>query len=191
MQEFWQISYLFAPLLLGLTAHGVCIRLGWLRFLYHPVDRSAIFHGKPLFGANKTYRGIAAMSLGTSLGFALQALWLHNYESVRWLELFDYTPAKAVIVGLLVGLAASLSELPNSFLKRRLDIAPGSAASGPVNLVFYILDQADFLLGAWIVLGFVTGIKGLWVLYSFVFIFITHQVISFLGYLLGMRRTAR
>ena len=99
MREFWQISYLFAPLLLGLTAHGVCIRFGWLRFLYHAVDGGARMGGRPVFGANKTYRGIAAMSLGTGLGFALQALWLHNYESVRWLELFEYTPAKAIIIG--------------------------------------------------------------------------------------------
>jgi CDP-diglyceride synthetase len=191
MREFWQISYLFAPILLGLTAHGVCIRFGWLRFLYKAVDGGTDFGGKPLFGANKTYRGIAAMALGTGLGFALQALWLHNYESVRWLELFEYTPATAIITGTLVGLAAALSELPNSFIKRRLDIAPGATASGPVNLLFYLLDQADFLVGAWIVLAFVIEITGWRVFYSFIFLFVTHQVISFLGHLLGMRKTAR
>ena len=191
MREFWQISYLFAPLLLGLTAHGVCIRFGWLRFLYKAVDGGALIGGKPVFGANKTYRGIAAMTLGAALGFALQALWLHNYESVRWLELFEYTPAKAIITGTLVGLAAALSELPNSFIKRRLDIAPGQTGLGPVNLLFYILDQADFLVGAWIVLAFVIEVTAWRVLYSFIFLFVTHQVISFLGYLLGMRKTAR
>jgi hypothetical protein len=191
MREFWQISYLFAPLLLGLTAHGVCIRFSWLRFLYKAVDGGALIRGKPVFGANKTYRGTVAMSLGTALGFALQALWLHNYESVRGLELFEYAPAKAIIIGALVGFAASLSELPNSFIKRRLEIAPGATAGGPVNLVFYILDQADFLVGAWIVLAFVVEITVWRVFYSFIFLFVTHQVISFLGYLLGMRKTAR
>jgi len=191
MGEFWQVSYLFAPVLLGLTTHGICIRFGGLDFLLHPVDGGAEFRGKRVFGANKTWRGIAAMTLGTALGSAIQAGWLHNYESVRALELFEYSLPKALTVGLLMGLACGLSELPNSFIKRQLDIAPGETASGWINALFYILDQVDFLVGIWIVLAFVIEISLIRVVYSFVFLFVTHQVISFLGYLLGMRKTAR
>jgi len=191
MREFWQVSYLFAPVLLGLTAHGICIKFGWLNFLVHAVDGGAEFRGKRVFGANKTWRGIAAMALGTALGSAIQAIWLHNYESVRALELFDYSLSKALPVGLLMGLACGLSELPNSFIKRQLDIAPGATASGWINAIFYILDQVDFLVGIWIVLAFVVEISLIRIIYSFVFLFVTHQVISFLGYLLGMRKTAR
>lgn len=191
MGEFWQVSYLFAPLLVGLTAHGICIKFGLLRSLFQPVDRGAHFRGRRVFGANKTWRGIAAMSLGTALGFVIQAVWLHNYESVQRLELFEYTWAKALVVGLLTGLACGLSELPNSFIKRQIGIEPGATANGAVNAIFYILDQVDFLVGSWIVLAFVVDISPLRVLYSFVFLFVTHQVISFLGYLLGMRKTAR
>jgi hypothetical protein len=191
MGEFWQVSYLFAPVLVGLTVHGFVIRLGLLRSLFSAIDRGAEFRGKRVFGENKTWRGIFSTTLGTGLGFVLQAVWLHNYESVQRLELFDYGWAKALIVGLLVGLACGLSELPNSFIKRQIGIAPGATASGAVNVLFYILDQVDFLVGAWIVLSFVVTISWIRVLYSFVFLFITHQVISFLGYLLGMRKTAR
>ena len=191
MGEFWQVSYVFAPVLLGLTTHGVCIRFGWLNFLLHPVDGGAEFRGKRVFGANKTWRGIAAMTLGTALGSAIQAGWLHNYESVRALELFEYSLPKALTVGLLMGLACGLSELPNSLIKRQLDIAPGATASGWINALFYILDQVDFLVGIWIVLAFVIEISLIRIVYSFVFLFVTHQVISFLGYLLGMRKTAR
>ena len=191
MGEFWQVSYLFAPVLLGLTAHGICIKFGWLNFLLRPVDGGAEFRGKRVFGANKTWRGIAAMALGTALGSAIQATWLHNYESVRALELFEYSLPKALLIGLLMGLACGLSELPNSFIKRQLDIAPGATASGWINAVFYVLDQVDFLVGIWIVLAFVVEISLIRIVYSFVFLFISHQVISFLGYLLGMRKTAR
>jgi hypothetical protein len=191
MGEFWQISYLFAPVLLGLIVHGFVIRLGLLRFLFRPIDRGAQFRGKRLFGENKTWRGIVSTTLGTALGFVIQALWLHNYESVQRLELFEYSLPKALVVGLLVGVACGISELPNSFIKRQIGIAPGATASGAVNLVFYIIDQVDFLVGAWIVLIFVIAISPVRVLYSFVFLFVTHQVISFLGYLLGMRKTAR
>lgn len=191
MGEFWQVSYLFAPVLLGLIVHGVCIKFGWLSFLVRPVDAGAEFRGRRVFGANKTWRGIAAMALGTASGFVIQAVWLHNYESVRHIELFEYSLARATLVGVLVGLATSLSELPNSFLKRQLDIAPGAAAGGPVNALFYVLDQVDFLVGTWIVLIFVVEFSWLRVLYSFVFLFVTHQVISVLGYFLGMRKTIR
>lgn len=191
MGEFWQVSYLCAPVLLGLTTHGICIKFGWLNFLLHPVDGGAEFRGKRVCGANKTWRGIAAISLGTGLGSAIQAIWLHNYESVRALELFDYSLPKALAIGLLMGLACGLSELPNSFIKRQLDIAPGATASGWINAVFYIFDQVDFLVGMWIVLAFVVEISLIRVFYSFVFLFIAHQAISFLGYLLGMRKTSR
>jgi len=191
MGEFWQVSYLFTPVLFGLIAHGICIKFGWLRFLYHPVDGGAEFRGRRVFGANKTWRGIAAMALGTALGFVIQAVWLHNYESVRQLELFDYSLPRALIIGSLVGVAVSLSELPNSFIKRQADVAPGGTARGAANVLFYLLDQVDFLIGAWIVLSFVIGFSWPQVLYSFIFLFVTHQVISFFGYLLGMRKTAR
>src|SRR5678815_3424842 len=112
MGEFWQVSYLFAPVLLGLTAHGICIKFGWLNFLLRPVDGGAEFRGKRVFGANKTWRGIAAMALGTSLGSAIQATWLHGYESVRALELFEYALPKAVLMGLLMGCLLYTSPSP-------------------------------------------------------------------------------
>ena len=90
-----------------------------------------------------------------------------------------------------MGLACGLSELPNSFVKRQLDIAPGATASGWINAVFYIFDQVDFLVGMWIVLAFFVEISLIRIFYSFVFLFVAHQVISFLGYILGMRKTAR
>jgi hypothetical protein len=90
-----------------------------------------------------------------------------------------------------MGLACGLSELPNSFIKRQLDIAPGATASGWINAIFYIFDQVDFL--GWYMdrVGVCVEISLIRIVYSFVFLFISHQVISFLGYLLGMRKTAR
>lgn len=191
MSEFWQVSYLFAPILVGLIVHGFCIKLGWLKVLVSPVDRGAEFRGRRVFGANKTWRGITAMALGTAAGFVIQALWLHNYESVRRTEFFEYSLPKVLIVGLSIGVACSLSELPNSFIKRQLDIAPGKTTTGALNALFYILDQVDFLVGAWIVLSFVMAVTAARVLYSFIFLFFTHQVISVFGYILGMRKTVR
>jgi hypothetical protein len=39
----------------------------------------------------------------------------------------------------------------NSLLKRQFDIAPGAPGRGLSTVFFYLFDQVDFLLGAWLV----------------------------------------
>ena len=94
-------------------------------------------------------------------------------------------------LGFALGAAAMLSELPNSFLKRQLDIAPGAPGGGSASVFFYLLDQVDLLLGAWLfAAGWVTPTLSR-VLWSILFVVVVHQVISMLGALLGMRATSR
>jgi len=191
MREFYIIAYLFFPLLVGLALHGFCIKYDALAFLCRPIDRGRKFRGKRIFGDNKTYRGILVVSLGTVIGFGLQSALLHRIASVRSVELFDYAFFKSVALGGAVGVAAMLSELPNSFIKRRFEIAPGSAAGGLKGIIFYIYDQIDFLLGAWLVLAIAVPVTVERVLFSAGLLLVAHQLMSSAGYALGMRRTAR
>jgi CDP-archaeol synthase len=191
MREFWIIAYLFLPLLVGLALHGFCIKYDTLAFLCRPIDQGRSFRGKRIFGDNKTYRGVAVVSLGTAIGFGLQSLVLHRSASIRGIELFDYAFFKSVAVGLAVGVAAMLSELPNSFIKRRFEIAPGTAAKGWKRLIFYVYDQIDFLLGAWLVLAVVVPVTVERALLSAGLLLVAHQLMSSAGYALGMRKTAR
>jgi len=191
MREFLAVIYLFSPLLIGLALHGFCIKFNSLAFLCLPIDRGRKFRGKRIFGDNKTYRGVVVVGLGTAIGFGLQSLFLRQIASIRSVELFNYSFFKAVALGLAVGVAAMLSELPNSFIKRRFEIAPGSAAKGWKGLIFYIYDQIDFLVGAWIVLTVVVPVTVERALLSACFLLVAHQLMSSVGYALGMRRTAR
>ncbi|MCI0390482.1 MAG: CDP-archaeol synthase [Acidobacteria bacterium] len=191
MREFLAEAYLFSPLLIGLALHGFCIKYNSLAFLCRPVDRRQSLHGKRIFGDNKTYRGIVVVGLGTAIGFGLQSLFLHQIASIRSIELFDYSFFKSLALGLAVGVAAMLSELPNSFIKRRLGIAPGTAAKGWKGLIFYVYDQIDLLLGAWIVLAVVVPVTVERALLSAGFLLVAHQLMSSVGYALGVRRTAR
>ncbi len=150
-----------------------------------------MFRGQRLFGSNKTYRGVIAVGLGTALGFGIQALVLHQITSLRHLELIDYSRLNWFPLGFALGVAAMLSELPNSFIKRQLGIAPGTVANGLVGVLFYILDQIDMLLGVWLVLSFAVEVTLARVLWSVVFLFLAHQIITLAGYALGMRATAR
>lgn len=191
MKEFLALAYLFSPLLLGLALHGFCIKFNSLAFLCHPIDRGRKFRGKRIFGDNKTYRGVVVVGLGTAIGFGLQSLVLHRIASIRGIELFDYTLFKSVTLGGAVGVAAMLSELPNSFIKRRFEIAPGSVARGLKGAIFYVYDQIDFLLGSWLVLAIVVPVTVGRVLFSAGLLLVAHQLMSSVGYALGMRKTAR
>jgi len=191
IKEFLIVAYLFLPLLVGLALHGFCIKYDALAILCRPIDRGRKFRGKRIFGDNKTYRGVVVVSLGTAIGFGLQSLLLHRIASVRSIELFDYAFFKSLAVGLAVGVAAMLSELPNSFIKRRFEIAPGTTAKGWKRLIFYIYDQIDFLLGSWLVLAIVVPATVGRALFSAVLLLVAHQLMSTAGYALGMRKTAR
>jgi|SRR5262245_55383124 len=90
MDEFLKISYTLSPLLVGLAFHGLCIRFGWLVGLARPIDAGATLRDRPLFGPNKTYRGVIAVALGTAGGVGLQVL-LHRIGFARTAELLTYT----------------------------------------------------------------------------------------------------
>lgn len=90
-----------------------------------PIDFGKKFlDGKPIFGANKTFRGFFfGLAIGTSVGV------------VEYL-LFSYP----LLFSLLTPLGALLGDLAGAFLKRRLNLAPGS--------LLPIVDQVDFVVGA-------------------------------------------
>jgi hypothetical protein len=181
------VASLFSPLFLGLVFHGFCIKFGWLRFAATPIDRGARLRGHPLFGANKTYRGILAVALGSAVGYGLQG-FAPMLQPQVWHGL---SFASLGALGFAIGAAAMLSELPNSLLKRQLAIAPGAPGAGPAAMLFYLYDQVDFLVGAWIVVWpWVTPTPSL-LLWSVFFVAAVHQLISVAGALLGMRTGAR
>ena len=187
MSDLSLIASLFSPLFLGLILHGFCIRFGWLARLAKPIDRGVVFRGHRLFGPNKTYRGLAAVGVGSALGYTLQGLSPElQPPGLRHFPLIHLS-----LFGLALGTASMLSELPNSFLKRQLGIAAGAPGRGFLAPLFYILDQVDLLVGAWLVAW--PWVSPTWtrVLASVLFVLVVHQALSALGALLGMRASAR
>jgi hypothetical protein len=175
--ELAEGATLVAPLFIGVAIHGLCIRLGWLGGLASPISRR-------LFGVNKTYRGVLCVALGTAVGFAtFKPACLQLDEGARTVQL--------ALLGLAVGTAAMAAELPNSFLKRRVGIPPGAQAEGFRGIAFHVLDQVDVVFGAWVVLAWL--ITPTWgrLAGSFGTVYVGHQLVSLVGYWLGMRATAR
>jgi len=188
-REFLQMAYLFLPLLGGALFHGLCVRYHWLAFLARPLDYRATVRGQRLFGDHKTLRGVLAIGIGSMFVMAVQANVLHNIPSISTLETFDYGTINSWFFGFGVGVAAMLSELPNSFVKRQFKIRPGAQAHGAWVTVFYPLDQIDLLVGAWLVFSLVMEVTFERVIISAIVIFFVHQIISIFGYFFGMRST--
>jgi CDP-2,3-bis-(O-geranylgeranyl)-sn-glycerol synthase len=189
-REIAASAWLVLPLLAGAVVHGLCMRHGWLGFLARPIDRDRRWRGRPIFGHSKTFRGPVCVAAGTAAGFALQGALLARFDALAALVPADVASVPWWL-GAAAGAAAELSELPNSFVKRRLGIAPGHTAKGAASVVFYAWDQLDLLLGWWLVLAAAVPVTATRVAASLVLVGSLHPLTTLAGYLLGMRPTAR
>ena len=167
-----------APLL-----HAPVLRWDLLPALTHPLDGGRTWRGRRLLGDNKTWRGALCMTAGVVVATVL--LWQWNW----WRDqLPDAVRASSpVLVGLLVGLGTVAGELPNSFLKRRLDIAPGARRRSPGGVALAVLDQGDLVLGIWVLLAPV-WVMPVWLgAVAFAAIAAIHAVVNVVGYAVGAR----
>ena len=115
-----------------------------------PIDGGKTLNNKRILGDNKTWIGFISMIVISSI---VHVIW---GEIVRILECShksDYYKVKEnriqynLILGFLNGFIYVASELPNSFLKRRIGIESGKRASGIKGLIFFIIDQIDSIVG--------------------------------------------
>ena len=139
----WFLIGLF--LTVSTTTAGVAQVL-WLRApvsrrFEQPVDFGFKVRGRRLFGENKTLRGFVVMVPATALAFCA-------WSSV-WSGLWPLSRLGFAGLGLVAGLGFMLGELPNSALKRQLDVPPGQAPRHPLwKLLSALLDRVDSLLGS-------------------------------------------
>ena len=149
---------------------------GVFKKLAVPVDFGKKINGKPIFGANKTYRGIIFGVLVAIL-IAYAQYILYSYGFFRKFSLLDYSNWPAV--GFLVGFGVMSGDLANSFFKRRLGIKPGRP--------FFPFDQLNAAIGGIIFISFVYtppfGVITAVIISSFVM----SLIINLLGYYLGLR----
>lgn len=191
MREFWGVVYLIAPLLVGAVLSGLAIRYDLVPALRRPIDGGRTWRERRLFGPNKTWRGVVTVCVGNAIGVGLQTTVLHDVPALRAVELFDYGAVNGWLLGLLIGFLTALAELPNSFMKRQSGIAAGGPGSGASGAFYYVLDQVDVLFGLWLAYALVMRVTPERVLLSFLILFFGHQLVTVIGYGLGMRKTIR
>ena len=103
-----------------------------------PMDLGkTFFDGKPFLGSHKTFRGfLAGLIVGTLVGLAQTLIFEHVL--IQYSPQFQYS----IVLGFALSLGALTGDLIESFIKRRLNRAPGSSLPAA--------DQIDFILGAFL-----------------------------------------
>lgn len=183
---------LFVPILAGIV-NMIFLKLPLFSCLKKPIDGNlTLKDGNRLFGENKTWKGLFGYVFFHVI-FAL--LWGLISSKVPYLESHNYfymgrenTVFLNLQIGVLLGLAYSLFELPNSFLKRRIGITPGKTLEGAQKVFFIFLDQADSVFGCAFVVWMFYPI-GPWKYLLYVILgSATHIVLNMLLYFLHLRK---
>jgi CDP-diglyceride synthetase len=175
--------WVFVPVLGAAILHAPVLTFDLFKGLKRPLDGGATIGGRRLFGDNKTWRGAIVMVLGVVLAAALLSLW-----PWYWHHLPDgIQDAGPWIYGLLLGLGLVVGELPNSFLKRRLGIEPGSQRRSLGGALLSLYDQADFVLAVWVLLLPIWTMSVGQAAVVFVVVTAVHLVINVVGYAVGAR----
>jgi hypothetical protein len=139
--------FLLATFVLAGCAQVSWLASRWSRRFAAPLDGGATFRGRRLFGANKTWRGLVVMVPATAGSFALVA-HLAGQGRPESIGLWPLSIWQYALLGGWVGLGFMLGELPNSFIKRQLDIAPGASAPGVTRAAGqFVGDRADSGIG--------------------------------------------
>ena len=137
----------------------VFVKTKFLQSLSRPLDGGLVLSdGKRLFGANKTWKGLIGMIVFTAICTVVLNVFPEQSATFRSGRSLNDIPYEG-LYGVSLGLAYTLAELPNSFIKRRLDIAPGKNATGIKGILFTVIDQADSIIGGAIVIGIYTSMS--------------------------------
>lgn len=147
-----QLVFFLLPVIAAGCCNMIYVKLPSVRRRNAPMDGYRTANdGKRILGDHKTWQGFMGMILFTGLWMVV-LVWICTHSDWgRNMAIVDYSqwrfPMEAILYGCLWGLGYVLFELPNSYIKRRIDIAPGKNASGWKGRIFLFVDQADSVLG--------------------------------------------
>jgi len=153
-----------------------------------PIDLGMQLRGRRVFGDHKTLRGfVIFVPLASVAFFALHELLIaFDLELARLL--WEPMTGGYALLGLLAGLGFMLGELPNSFIKRQLRIAPGGQAAGrPGRVVQRIADRLDSTIGMLLAMSLLVDTPWQMWLYLIVVGPAVHFVFSILLTQLGLK----
>lgn len=133
---------------------GICQTI-WLKsslfkIFAYPIDFKIKIQGIRLFGDNKTFAVFMVMVPATAITFALAGMFLINHHNIFLSKIhWPLDIAQWAMAGILASIGFYVGELPNSFFKRRIGIAPGESPASPMlRAVCFVIDHTDSTLGS-------------------------------------------
>lgn len=138
-----------------------------------PLDMGRKWRGKRLLGDNKRWRGIVFGTLMATITAVVEFLIISRF-------IFSWRTATVVAIGgALMGLGALLGDAFESLIKRRVGVKPGDS--------WFPFDQIDYILGGLLLSYPIIGWPWDLALSIFLLYFGLHLVVSYVGYLLGLK----
>ncbi|MEO7273750.1 MAG: CDP-archaeol synthase [Vicinamibacterales bacterium] len=143
-----------AFVLAGLAQTGWFAWSGSLRFAI-PLDGGLEWRGRRLLGDHKTVRGLLVMIPAAATTLPMVAAIV---QRVAPGSLWPLSTAGYAALGAWCAAGFMLGELPNSFVKRRLGVAPGAAAVGRGRPWQLTVDRLDSGLGLLVAASLVVNV---------------------------------
>ena len=175
-----QTFFLLLPAYLANIAAAVVGRLAWFKFLGRPIDFNQRLWGQPLFGQNKTWRGLIVGVIVGALVAAGQKLAIDWWPAIKQISLVDFTQTNFLLFGALAGAGALIGDLIKSFFKRRLAIAPGQP--------WPIFDQLDLVFGFFILTAPLLHCEIKIIIAACLLTMILHPLANLIGYCLKIKK---
>ncbi len=183
--------FLTAAFVLAGLAHSAWLRTALSRRLTMPLDGGARFRGRRVFGDNKTIRGFVVMVPASAAAFMLMFTVIGWWNSDALVSLWPLSVGEFAALGALAGFGFMAGELPNSFVKRQLDIAPGQAPAGAfATTVSFVADRIDSILGMLIALSCAVAVPAMTWFYVLLIGPGIHFAFSALLYRMGVKARA-
>ena len=151
-----------------------------------PLDGGLCVRGRRVFGDHKTIRGFVVMMPAAAAAFAVLGA-----TAPRAFGVWDVPVSIFAAAGFVAGLGFMTGELPNSFIKRQLDIAPGAAPRRLAGrLVQFLADRLDSGVGMLLALSAVLPVP--WQTWAVVLVAgpSIHWSFSFVMFRLGLKARA-
>ena len=175
-----------SPVLLAAISHMVVVKIGLFGFLKIPLDFERTFRNKRIFGEDKTFRGVIVMILFSYIYCHVLKLLIQRYPGMNDYNLLLFDRYDSWLYGILYGLGYTLSELPNSFYKRQINILPGKRGT----IMNIVIDQIDSVLGCFIILYPFSNLTIKWIILGVIFYAFIHILINLLLYITGIRENS-
>ena len=142
-----------------------------------PLDLHKKYRGKQITGPNKTFRGLLGGAVVGGVCALIQAYLWPEYSALIGLPNGSFW---IFCFGALLGLGALLGDAVESFFKRQNNITSGKS--------WFPFDQTDYIVGGLIAASLTASIDILVYVLIFIIYFGLHIVVSYIGYLIGLKK---